>query len=456
MRTSWRGTALVLLAGIAAACDGGGTGSRPPATVTATTPTTMTATVATAVATAPTVRVQDERGRGVRNVPVTFTVTGGGGSVGLASATTDAEGVASAGSWMLGTAAGVNTLMATVAALPPVQFTATGTAGAPAVLIKAAGDNQQARAGSPVPVAPSVIVTDATGNLVPGVVVTFVAASGGGSVTGASVTTGADGRATVGSWTLGTVGPNTLTATAGSAGSTTFIATALDPCTSSVPYTLRTALNGTLATGDCRLSTGELIDFYQTGSASGLVEEFLLTSTAIDAYLVLYDAAGRALAFDDNGAGGNNSSIRVIAPAGQYILGASSFAAGQTGAYELSSRALPARTNCVEAWIVPGVTFNGTLASGDCTLSNGKYHDTYLVYLRAGQQITIMQRSTTFDTYLILTDGSGVSVAENDDGGGGTDSRIAYTAPRAGAYMIRTSSFSNGATGTYSLSLTTP
>lgn len=440
---------------MAASCDGGSTGPRPPATVTATTPTTLTATVATPVATPPVVRVQDHRGRGVRNVPVTFTVTGGGGSVTLGSATTNADGVASAGSWTLGTAAGVNTLTATVAALPPVQFTATGTAGAPAAIIKAAGDNQQARAGSPVPVAPSLIVTDAMGNLVPGVIVTFVVASGGGSITGASATTGADGRATLGSWTLGTVGINTLTATAGSAGSTTFTATALDPCTTATPFALRTPLSGTLAAGDCRLSSGALIDFYQTSSSSAMVEEFLLTSTAIDAFLVLYDAAGRTLAFDDDGAGGDNSSIRVIAPAGQYMLGTSSFAGGQTGAYELSSRALPARTGCVEAWIVPGATFSGSLASGDCTLSNARYRDDYLVYLRAGQQITIFQRSTNFDTYLILTDDSNSSVAENDDGGGGTDSRITYTAPRAGAYTIRTSSYFYSATGTYTLSLTT-
>jgi flagellar hook protein FlgE len=62
-----------------------------------------------------------------------------------------------------------------------------------------------------------------------------------------------------------------------------------------------------------------------------LTEEFLLTSTSIDAFFIMLDAAGNPVAYDDDGAGGNNSSIRLIAPAGQYILGASSFGAGQTG-----------------------------------------------------------------------------------------------------------------------------
>jgi hypothetical protein len=78
-----------------------------------------------------------------------------------------------------------------------------------------AGDGQTAVAGEAVAVAPSVLVTDANDNPVEGVSVVFAVASGGGSVTGASANTDANGIATVGGWTLGTaVGTNTLTATA--------------------------------------------------------------------------------------------------------------------------------------------------------------------------------------------------------------------------------------------------
>ncbi len=62
-------------------------------------------------------------------------------------------------------------------------------------------------------------VTSTTGGGVAGVVVTFAVASGGGSVTSATPTTGSDGVATVGSWTLGVnAGPNTMTATIPGAG----------------------------------------------------------------------------------------------------------------------------------------------------------------------------------------------------------------------------------------------
>jgi hypothetical protein len=79
----------------------------------------------------------------------------------------------------------------------------------------AAGNAQTAPVSTVLPVAPAVLVSDASGNPLSGVAVTFAVASGGGSVTDANQTTDAAGLATVCSWTVGaSAGPNTLTATA--------------------------------------------------------------------------------------------------------------------------------------------------------------------------------------------------------------------------------------------------
>ncbi len=117
----------------------------------------------------------------------------------------------------------------------------------PGNLAKQAGDNQTAEPGQPVPVPPAVRVTTATGAAVSGVVVTFAVASGGGSITGATPTTGTDGVATVGSWTLGDAeGANTLTASIAGSGipgnPATFTATG-----QLVPFapTTNTSLSGT-------------------------------------------------------------------------------------------------------------------------------------------------------------------------------------------------------------------
>jgi hypothetical protein len=174
---------------------------------------TQTVLAGTAVTERPAVEVTDASGNGVANVSVTFAVASGGGSVTGETQTTDADGIAVVGSWTLGTAVGVNTLRATAEGLTgsPVVFVATGRAGAPAAVVIQAGDNQTALARGAVPVRPAVKVTDANGNALSSVVVTFAVTSGGGTVTSASPTTDASGVASVGSWVIG-VGSNTLVA----------------------------------------------------------------------------------------------------------------------------------------------------------------------------------------------------------------------------------------------------
>jgi hypothetical protein len=93
---------------------------------------------------------------------------------------------------------------------------------------KAAGDNQTASPGSAVAVAPAVLVRDNSGNPLAGVAVTFEVTGGGGTITGATTVTDAQGIARVGCWILGsTTGFNTLTATVAGGTSVTFNASAM-------------------------------------------------------------------------------------------------------------------------------------------------------------------------------------------------------------------------------------
>jgi len=109
---------------------------------------------------------------------------------------------------------GTGTLKATVSGVGSGDSgTLTISPGLPASLSIEAGDGQSAETGAIVPVDPAVKVLDLYDNAVPNASVTFVP-SIGGSVTGSPATSGADGVATVGSWTLsGAPGVNTLTAT---------------------------------------------------------------------------------------------------------------------------------------------------------------------------------------------------------------------------------------------------
>jgi hypothetical protein len=177
----------------------------------------QSATVGTAVTTNPSVIVKDANNIPMTGITVTFAVSSGGGLVTGASATTNAQGIATVGSWTLGTTAGTNTL--TASATTPnssvsTSITATGTAGAPTQIVVNTGAGQSATVSTAVAIPPSVKVMDVHNNPVSGVSVTF--SSPASTVTGGSQATNSLGIATVGSWIMSaTPGTNTLTAQSG-------------------------------------------------------------------------------------------------------------------------------------------------------------------------------------------------------------------------------------------------
>src|SRR5205807_8078932 len=70
-----------------------------------------------------------------------------------------------------------------------------------------------------------------------------------------------------------------------------------------------------------------------------------------------------------------------------------------------------------------GQTANGALSTADCQNSFGAYYDPYSFQGVAGQQISVSM-SASFDTYLTIIGPSGSILATDDNGGGGTNSRI--------------------------------
>ncbi|HEX3927780.1 MAG TPA: hypothetical protein VHW65_07270 [Gemmatimonadales bacterium] len=97
------------------------------------------------------------------------------------------------------------------------------------IITRNAGDMQTAAAGTPVQIAPSVLVVDASHHPVANVAVMFAAASAGGLVADAHQVTDASGIATVGNWILGdTTGAYMLSASVESepASTVTFVANA--------------------------------------------------------------------------------------------------------------------------------------------------------------------------------------------------------------------------------------
>jgi hypothetical protein len=106
-----------------------------------------------------------------------------------------------------------------VASNSPQTLTVTFTVASQQTVVAFVGNNQTGLVGFALNIRPGVRLTGPGNTPVPNVSVTFIVASGGGSVTGATVNTNASGVAQVGSWILGgSAGPNTLTATVAGAG----------------------------------------------------------------------------------------------------------------------------------------------------------------------------------------------------------------------------------------------
>ena len=174
------------------------------------------------------VSVLDQDGEAFAGATVTFSVPAGGGmlssttdanpctiasSTSSATATTDANGQA-ATRLTLGSDPGTNTVSATVEGLEAETFTATAAEQAmPHSLTKVCGDSQEGTASILLDEPLVVLVSDEDGAAMAGVVVSFAVTAGGGTLSAATATTNADGRART--WlTLGSdPGTNTVSAT---------------------------------------------------------------------------------------------------------------------------------------------------------------------------------------------------------------------------------------------------
>ena len=180
---------------------------------------------------APAVRAHDASGEPLAGFPVTFSqLDGTTNGLSGANATTDANGVAAIGAWGFSYSNGEKYLLASAPLLEgsPVQFVATVFDDTPDDVSPVPNDGITAQVGMPVTTLPRVVVTTIGGDRLQGVPVEFAIATGGGTLTGASQLTDANGEASPTSWILGTTsGQQSIMATVALAGSVTMTATAI-------------------------------------------------------------------------------------------------------------------------------------------------------------------------------------------------------------------------------------
>lgn len=163
-------------------------------------------------------KATDGSGTAIAGITLFFVVTQGNGRLYAGGGVTNSGGQVE-DYWTLGP--GVGTQKVEVRAVDPTTgtknsyatFTATAVAGAAAIIKMSAGDGQTAFTRALLPIKPAALVTDAFGNPVAGVSITFTVTAGGGTAFGSPATTNASGIAAMTNWRMGfPPGTNKVTA----------------------------------------------------------------------------------------------------------------------------------------------------------------------------------------------------------------------------------------------------
>lgn len=103
-----------------------------------------------------------------------------------------------------------------------------------------------------------------------------------------------------------------------------------------------------------------------------------------------------------------------------------------------------------------GQSLTGQLVESDEPVNNrGRFH-AYRFSATEGQRLLVTAESDAFDTYLVVGRQVGPVLDElktDDDGGEDTNSRMRFTAPHTGQYLLLVQSFSEEGTGAFTVAL---
>ena len=158
-------------------------------------------------------------------------------------------------------------------------------------------------------------------------------------------------------------------------------------------------------------------------------------SDDFDAVVELRDSMGRRIARDDDGGLGNDSRIAVaLHEDAVYQVWLFTYGPG-LGNYELvvDSR----DTTPLEVNGATSVTVNGELGTDASDFMVWSFDG------GAAQVVSVNASSPSFDTVVELRSSTGEILAENDDGGNGTDSQLTAVLPEDGTYQIWLTAYDN-------------
>ena len=207
--------------------------------------------------------------------------------------------------------------------------------------------------------------------------------------------------------------------------------------------------SGGLSPEDERTANSSYFDEWVYRGAAGDQLEIWVGSDDFDTYLMVLrgeDGGDMALlAEDDDGGGDLNSALTVrLHAGGTYSIIVTSYSPEELGEYRLVLRGQDSSDLTLPV-LTAGSSIQSQLTASDPALPDGTHYRSWSYHGAAGEQLTVDMVSEEFDTYLIFGRGrfgsSFEGLAEDDDGGMDTNSRVSVELPEDGTYTIVANSY---------------
>lgn len=212
-------------------------------------------------------------------------------------------------------------------------------------------------------------------------------------------------------------------------------------------------LSGDLRQSDCAVEGDWYVDAWRLTIPAEMEVTLELRSTDFDALMVLLNASGTEIAFNDDNGTSFDSRITETLPAGSYYVYATTYSAGMTGSYQISAiEGVPPSPCPATAVVSFPDTVAGTVDSSSC-LFNDFYIDVWRLTLDTDAVVTMNVTSGDFAPAVVVGDTLGQFI----DGAGpatGSSAVLEIGLP-AGSYDIWLGAASETQrSGSYTLSLT--
>ncbi|HET8784850.1 MAG TPA: hypothetical protein VFM38_04400, partial [Candidatus Limnocylindrales bacterium] len=202
---------------------------------------------------------------------------------------------------------------------------------------------------------------------------------------------------------------------------------------------------GALESSDPVMEDGARFDEYTIDATAGQEIVAVVSSVEFDPYVVVIGPGGEKSENDDYGDSREVALVETVANAsGAWRVQVTSYDSDERGAYALAltTRMRTDATVLEEEFAVTGelppgptASVSGVLDADDQKRTDESWYEAWSIDVQAGDHAVLTLQSSDFDTYLTLVSPT-KRAFNDDDGGGGTDSRLDMTFDEAGRWTV--------------------